>query len=109
MPPGKVERREFESIRHGTQRLIANVQVAPGQGVAPALGPTRTAADCAAHIAPTVATDPAAGSLCLVDNLTIHQSASLVRLVAAVEGDPGDLGGKEQPASWPRWPVAPPS
>lgn len=94
MQPGKVERREFEYIRHGTQSLIANFAVATGQVVAPSLGPTRTEADFAAHIARTVAADPAAGYIFLVDQLNTHQSESLVRLVAEFESYPGDLGVK---------------
>ena len=94
MRPGKVERREFEYVRHGTQSLIANFQVATGQVVAPSIGPTRTEADFTAHIAQTVATDPGAGYVFLVDNLNTHQSESLVRLVAAAEGYTDDLGVK---------------
>jgi len=33
--PGKVQRREFEYIRHGTQSLIANFDVATGQVICP--------------------------------------------------------------------------
>ena len=58
--PGHVERQEFEDERHGTQTLIANVEVATGQIVAPSIGPTRTEADFAAHIAQTIPTDPEA-------------------------------------------------
>ncbi len=94
MQPGKVERREFEYVRHGTQSLIANFAVATGRVVSPSLGPTRTEADFAAHIAQTVAADPQAGYVFLVDRLNTHQSESLVRLVAQVEGDPDDLGAK---------------
>ena len=94
MQPGQVERREFEYIRHGTQSLLANFQVATGQVVTPSLGPTRTEADFAAHIARTVATDPAAGYVFVVDNLNTHQSESLVRLVAGGEDYAGDLGVK---------------
>ena len=94
MRPGTVERREFEYIRHGTQCLIANFQVATGQVVAPSLGPTRTESDFATHIAQTVAADPDAGYLFLVDQLDTHQSESLVRLVAQCEHYPHDLGVK---------------
>ncbi len=37
MRPGKVECREFEYIRHGTQTLIANFDVATGQVVVPTM------------------------------------------------------------------------
>jgi putative transposase len=94
MRPGQVERREFEYVRHGTQSLIANFQVATGQVVSPSLGPTRTEADFAAHVAQTIAADPAADYLFLVDQLNTHQSESLVRLVAECEGYPSDLGIK---------------
>lgn len=94
MRPGQVERREFEYVRHGTQSLIANFQVATGHVVAPSIGPTRTEEDFTAHIAQTVATDPAAGYIFLVDNLNTHQSESLVRLVAHFEDYPDDVGVK---------------
>jgi hypothetical protein len=79
--PGQVERREFEYIRHGTQCLIANFDVATGQVVTPSIGATRTEADFAAHIDQTVATDPDAAWVFVVDNLNTHQSETLVRLV----------------------------
>ena len=37
MRPGQVEKPEFEYIRHGTQSLIANLEVATGQVVSPSL------------------------------------------------------------------------
>ncbi|MGI2909681.1 IS630 family transposase, partial [Hassallia sp. VBCCA 56010] len=43
--PGKVLRREFEYIRHGTQTLIANFDVVTGQIVSPTCGDTRTEED----------------------------------------------------------------
>ena len=58
MKPGYVARVEFESIRHGTQPLIANLDIVTGQVIAPSIGPTRTEDDFAAHIAQTIATDP---------------------------------------------------
>ena len=79
--PGQVERREFEYLRHGTQCLIANFDVATGQVVTPSIGFTRTEADFAAHIDRTVATDPDATWVFVVDNLNTHQSETLVRLV----------------------------
>jgi len=93
--PGKVERREFEYVRHGTLSFMINFDVATGQVVTPSCGPTRTEADFVAHIRQTVASDPAATRWHFVtDNLDIHQSASLVRYVAQATGDEGDLGRK---------------
>jgi transposase len=95
MLPGLVERREFEYLRHGTQTLIANFEVALGQIVAPSIGPTRTEADFAAHIEKTIATDPQAEFVFLVDQLNTHQSEALVRLVAEECQMEIDLGEKE--------------
>ena len=39
--PGKIERREFEYIRHGTRSFILNLDVARGRVVSPSSGPTR--------------------------------------------------------------------
>jgi transposase len=95
--PGKVERREFEYVRHGTRTFIVNRDVATGAVVAPSCGPTRTEADFVAHIRKTVATDPAATRWhFVVDNLNIHQSEALVRFVAQTSGVTVDLGEKGQ-------------
>ena len=95
LAPGKVERREFEYVRHGTLTCILNRDVASGQIVAPSCGPTRTEEDFVAHIRQTVATDPTASRWhFVVDNLNIHQSEALVRYVAAVSGVTDDLGVK---------------
>ena len=97
MGPGRVERREFEYIRHGTLTLIANFDVAQGRVVAPSLGPTRTAEDFVTHLARTVASDPEATRWHFVtDNLNIHQSESLVRFVAKHDGITADLGQKDK-------------
>jgi len=95
MEPGHVERREFEYIRRGTVTLIANFDVAQGTVVAPSLGPTRTEEDFVNHIARTVASDPEVTRWhFVIDNLNIHQSAGLVRLVAEHDQIPDDLGHK---------------
>ena len=94
--PGQVERREFEYVRHGTQCLIANWDVVQGRLVAPTVGPTRTEADFATHIAQTIATDPAAEWVFVTDQLNTHQSESLVRLVAERIGYTDGLGIKDK-------------
>jgi len=94
--PGKIERREHEYIRHGTLSLIANFNVATGTALAPSLGPTRTEADFADHVARTIDTDPEAAWLFVTDQLNTHQSESLVRLVAERCGLADNLGVKGQ-------------
>lgn len=98
MAPGKVARREFEYIRHGTLSFILSRDVVTGDVVAPTVGPTRTEADFLAHLQAVVATDPTATRWHFVtDNLNTHQSASLVRWVAAESDlalDAIDLGEK---------------
>lgn len=94
MERGRVERREFEYIRHGTQCLLANLEVATGRIVAPTVSETRTEDDFAAHIRRTLDTDPEAGWVFVVDGLNTHQSEALVRLVAARCEIEGDLGVK---------------
>lgn len=96
MRPGRVERREFEYVRHGTQALIASFEVATGAVLPPSVGPTRTEADFAAHIAQVLATDPNPGAewVFVADQLDIHKSETLVRLVARACGVSDDLGVK---------------
>jgi transposase len=94
MGPGRVQRREYEYIRHGTLCLTANLEVWCGWIIAPTLGPTRTEADFVAHVEQTVATDPQAGWVFITDNLNTHQSESLVLWVAQTCGIAEDLGEK---------------
>lgn len=94
--PGKVERREYEYIRHGTVSFIVNFEVATGDIGTVSVGPTRTEQDYTQHIRRTVEADPKVKKWhFIVDNLNIHQSESLVRYVAA-ESDitEADLGIK---------------
>jgi hypothetical protein len=94
MRPTQVERQEFEYFRHGTQCLIANLEVATGQIIAPSIGATRKEADFLAHIQQTVATDTNGGWIFITDQLNIHQSESLVKWVAQVCRLDQDLGVK---------------
>ena len=57
MAPGKVERREFEYIRHGVRSFIISRDVASGQIVEPFCGPTRTEADFLSHVKAVVDID----------------------------------------------------
>ena len=95
--PGKVERREFEYIRHGTLSFMINFDVVTGQVICPSVGPTRTEADFAAHIRGTVDSDPSVSHWHFVsDNLNTHCSESLVRYVAEVSGIAQDLLGVKE-------------
>lgn len=82
MKPGKPERPEFEYIRHGTQTLIANLEVATGMVITPSVGQTRTEEDFVEHIRRTIQTDPRAQWIFVMDQLNTHKSEALVRLVA---------------------------
>jgi transposase len=86
MRPGQrsCERQEHEYKRHGTRCLFANLEVATGEMIAPSIAPTRTNEDFASHIGRTIATDPQAEWVFVVDQLNIHQSEALVKLVAKV-------------------------
>jgi hypothetical protein len=94
MISGKPALIEHEYIRHGTQTLIANLEVATGQCVAPSIGDTRKEADFVAHIEQTVSLDPEGNWIFIVDQLNTHKSESLVRFVTHVCGIRDDLGVK---------------
>ncbi len=82
MRPGKVERREFEYVRHGTQTLIAHFDVVTGR-VGGSIADTRTEQDFAAFLAALFATAAPTMSWRIVcDNLDIHMSEAVVRLAA---------------------------
>ena len=95
MRPGQRERLEFEYIRHGTQTLIASFEVVSGRILQGSVGDTRTEADFLAHLQAVIATDPDATQWHLImDCLNTHQSESLVRYVAQLDGLELDLGVK---------------
>lgn len=89
MKPGQAERQEFEYLRHGTQTLIANFDVATGEIIGPTIGMHRKEDDFLRHCQKLVASDPNAEKWRIVlDGLNIHKSESLVRWVAEMEGIP---------------------
>src|SRR5262245_57271074 len=95
MEAGLADGRQIEYIRRGTLSLIANFDVAQGTVVAPSMGPKRTEEDFVNHISRTIASDPKVTRWHFVaDNLNIHQSEGLVRLVAEHDKIPDDLGHK---------------
>jgi hypothetical protein len=80
--PGKPEKREHEYIHHGTRVLIASFVVPTGQ-VVWNLGPIRTSADFAAHLAHVVTQLPKMKRYdWVVDNLNTHWSLDVCRVVA---------------------------
>jgi transposase len=92
--PGQVERQEFEYRRHGTQTVIASFDVATGR-VQGTIGDRRTEADFACFLEGLLASaarDVRWHIVC--DNLDIHRSESVVRLVARHCGLGEDLGVK---------------
>jgi hypothetical protein len=92
--PGKVERCEFEYKRHGTQTLIAAFNVSTGE-VDGVVGNTRTEKDFARflrHLLSSAAGNAKWDIVC--DNLNIHLSESVVRLIARTCGLKLDLGVK---------------
>lgn len=93
--PGKVERREFEYIRHGTLAFMFNFDVVAGKLVACTAKPTRKEQDFLEHIQGRVNAEPLTTQWHFVsDNLNIHVSESLVRYVAAESDLDIDLGVK---------------
>ena len=95
MKPGRCMRVEFEYSRHGTQALIASFNVASGRIDQATVGDTRTEKDLDTHLRALLKPHPDARKVHLVmDCLNTHQSESMVRLVAAREPGPIELGEK---------------
>jgi len=97
MGAGKVERREFEYLRHGTLSFICNFDVACGKLVACTARKTRNEQDFVEHIQDRVASDPLVTQWHFIcDNLNIHLSESLVRFVTEESDLEIDLGVKRK-------------
>jgi len=80
--PGQTAKEEFQYTRHGTVCLTANWDVVQGQIIAPTFSKTRDNEDFARHIVGTIAIDPTAGWVFIVDNLNTHCGEAIVRAVA---------------------------
>jgi hypothetical protein len=94
MKPGKIERREYEYKRHGTQCLIATFDVATGR-VQGTVGDTRTEQDYVSFLETLFASGHATTQWRVIcDNLNTHLSEGVVRLVAGLCGIEDDLGEK---------------
>jgi len=90
-----IRKREFNYIRHGTQTLIAGIEVATGQ-IYGHIGQTRKEVDFVKFIE-YILDDSKSQELnyiFIIDQLNIHKSESLVRLVAKINQDKQDLGVK---------------
>ena len=91
---GRVERREFEYKRHGTQTLIAAFDVATGKVVG-TIGDTRTEADYATFLETLFNSSPPDTQWKVVaDNLNTHLSEAVVCLVARLCDIKDPLGEK---------------
>lgn len=97
MQPGQCERQDSSYKRHGTQCLIANLEVATGRVIAPTIEDTRTEGDFAEHIKRLISEAPNDEWVIVLDQLNTHKSVSLVKFVAQKCGLGEELGvkGKE--------------
>jgi len=96
MQQGVLERPEYEYIRHGTQCLLAGLDVATGE-VFGVCQQHRKEDDFVAFIKALETHHYDCKQLYIVaDNLNTHQSESLVRYVAERSGFEGNLGIKGQ-------------
>lgn len=94
LPKGRVLYREFEYTRHGTLSWFINFDVVTGKVIYPSYGLTRNESDMLAHVQKLVESDKDAKKWHLImDNLNTHQSESLVRWIAEMEGIPEEIVG----------------
>jgi transposase len=96
MKPGLDEKIEYNYDRHGTQALLAGLNVATGKVVGECRD-SRTEKDFVEFITSIRETYPDLEQYkFIVDNLNTHKSESLVRYVAELSGVTDDLGVKGQ-------------
>ena len=91
--PGHIEKREFEYKRHGTQALLAGMDIVTGK-ITPLIGDTRTEEDFSYWLNTMLASDiEATGWHFVMDRLNTHMSEAAVRTVAKIEGTPVEALG----------------
>lgn len=86
-------KREFNYERHGTQTLIAGLEIATGQ-VRGQVGDTRGEKDFVEFIEYVLEESGSTRYLFIMDQLNTHKSESLVRLAAKLNDDKEQLGVK---------------
>lgn len=94
MKPGQAERPDHSYERHGTQCLIANLEIGTGKIIAPTVSDTRTEQDFLNHIKNTIAQHPDDKWIFIMDQLNTHKSESLVKFIAEYCNITQDLGEK---------------
>lgn len=95
--PDQIGKMECQYTRHGTLSLTGSWDVVLGQMIFTTINETRNAEDFAKHISETLATDPKASWVFVMDNLNTHYGEPIVRLVAQQLGiDESDLGDKKK-------------
>lgn len=95
--PDQAGKIECQYTRHGTLSLTGSWDVVAGQMTKTTVDETRNGEDFALHIRETIATDPQANWVFVMDNLNTHYGEPIVRTVAELIGfDQADLGDKEK-------------
>ena len=92
MKPNSPEKKEHEYVRHGTQCLIANLEIGTGKIIAPMVSSNRKNSDFLSNIKNLIASDPDAEWIFIADQLNTHKSEGLVRFIAQEINFEGNLG-----------------
>lgn len=93
--PGSDAQKEYNYIRHGVLAVIAFLDIVSGKVRLPFLNKTRTEEDLAKAVYHLILSDPNKLQYFFVlDNLNVHISETLVRIIADFCGFKGDLGKK---------------
>lgn len=92
MRPNSPEKIEHEYVRHGTQCLIANLEIGTGKIIAPMVSSNRKNDDFLSNIKNLIALDPGAEWIFIADQLNTHKSEELVRFIAQEINCESDLG-----------------